>query len=52
MTFCIWCKELYNPHKSAALNPKRYCSLQCEAEAKADKESKEKAPGIPPDAHH
>jgi hypothetical protein len=38
MTFCIWCKEQYSPHKSPAKQNKRYCSLQCEEAAeKAEK---------------
>ena len=34
MTFCAKCTREYEPHKSEAGNPKRYCSIQCETEAK------------------
>ena len=34
MTFCSWCKREYEPHESQASEPKKYCSQQCEDEAK------------------
>lgn len=43
MTFCAWCKSEYEPHKSQALLPKKYCSLKCEAEEKEKTKEEEKA---------
>jgi hypothetical protein len=37
MNFCFWCKIEYDPHKSQALQPKKYCSRKCENEAEAAK---------------
>jgi len=39
MTFCSNCGREYDPYKSEASQPKRYCSQQCEDEDedKADK---------------
>jgi len=42
MTFCAWCGREYEPHKSQALHPKKYCSLQCEEEAAEEAAKKEK----------
>ena len=35
MTFCLKCGMEYDPSKSEASEPKKYCSQQCEEAAKA-----------------